>query len=61
MKLEMVIPKTVKIRVPAMANAKSNTAAAIMTILESSVLFVLSIFCISAIYIGTIAAYTYST
>jgi hypothetical protein len=49
-----VIPKTAKIRLPAMANAKSKAVAAIMTVFESSVLFVVSIFCVSAIYIGTI-------
>ena len=54
MKLEKVIPKTVKIRLPAMANAKSKAVDVIMTVFESCILLVLSIFCVSAIYIGTI-------
>jgi hypothetical protein len=54
MKLDKVIPKTVKIRLPAIAKAKSKTVDVIMTLFESCVLFVLSIFCVSAMYIGTI-------
>jgi hypothetical protein len=48
MKLEKVIPKTVKIRLPAIAKAKSKTVDVIMTLFESCVLLVLSIFCVSA-------------
>jgi hypothetical protein len=49
MKLEKVIPKTVKIRLPAMANAKSKAVDVIMTVFDICVLLVLSIFCVSAI------------
>jgi hypothetical protein len=49
MKLEKVIPKTVKIRLPAIAKAKSKTVDVIMTLFESCILLVLSIFCVSAI------------
>jgi hypothetical protein len=49
MKLEKVIPKTMKIRLPAMANANSKAVDVIMTVFDSYVLLVLSIFCVSAI------------
>jgi hypothetical protein len=49
MKLEKVIPKTVKIRLPAVAKAKSKAVDVIITLFESCVLLVLSIFYVSAI------------
>jgi hypothetical protein len=48
MKLEKVIPKTAKIRLPAIANAKSKAVDVIMTVFDSCALLVLSIFCVSA-------------
>jgi hypothetical protein len=49
MKLEKVIPKIARIRLPAMANAKSRAVDVIMTVFDNCTLFVRSIFCVSAI------------